>query len=170
MPSPRLTFCSVTVFLRHVDQFLFLQRPNNKKVDSGRVNGVGGKLENGENYLAAAVRETKEETGYQISAQDMRLAGIARIQGGYPEDWIVSFFTAQVKDKTPPIGWDTPHGQLFWTSSAEVLSQKYNLVDDIYIVLPIIEEAKNLFFLSTQMDQNEKVAEYTLSLTPVSSW
>lgn len=38
----------------------------------GRLNGVGGKIEDGESAVNAMVRETKEETGLTTSASDWR--------------------------------------------------------------------------------------------------
>ena len=59
---------SVTNFLHHGDDYLFVHR--NKKtdhqVDSGRLNGIGGKLEPEEDFLQAAIRETEEETGLEV--------------------------------------------------------------------------------------------------------
>lgn len=40
----------------------------------GKWNGVGGKVEDGETVIAAAVRETAEEIGVQVEAADLREA------------------------------------------------------------------------------------------------
>ena len=67
----RLVQTSVTCFLYHGDDYLFLKRNLSKRIDPGRLNGIGGRVEPRENYLDAAIRETKEETGYQVSVDDI---------------------------------------------------------------------------------------------------
>lgn len=45
--------------------FVALIRKNRPKWQEGRLNGIGGKVENGETYAEAMVREFEEEAGYQ---------------------------------------------------------------------------------------------------------
>ena len=47
-------------------QSVLLIRKNRPKWQEGRLNGVGGKVEPGEDYLSAMVREFREETGLDI--------------------------------------------------------------------------------------------------------
>ncbi|MGL4854291.1 MAG: NUDIX domain-containing protein, partial [Lentisphaeria bacterium] len=98
----RLTQCSVTLFIHHGDDYLFLKRSELKAVDGGRLNGVGGRLEPGEDFLTAAVRECGEETGYEVDLGAITLAGVVKVEGGYSEDWVMCFFKIEVASKEIP--------------------------------------------------------------------
>jgi len=51
------TIYSVTNFLHCGDDYLFIHRTKRQnKTDGNRLNGIGGKLEPGENFLQAAIR------------------------------------------------------------------------------------------------------------------
>ena len=59
---------AVIVFVRQ-DPYILLIRKK-RGLGSGKINGPGGRLEQGETYLEAAVRETQEEVG--ITPHDLR--------------------------------------------------------------------------------------------------
>ena len=63
----------------------------------GKLNGFGGKVENGETIERAAVRELKEETGVQVSEQDLRrMAHLTFVFPAKPEwDQVVHVFLAR---------------------------------------------------------------------------
>jgi 8-oxo-dGTP diphosphatase len=164
--SPHLTYCSTTNFLYCGDEYLFLHRGPHKKVDPNRLNGIGGKLEAGENYLEAAIRETLEETGYVVKPEQIQLCGVARLEGGYPEDWVFCFLKIAVSTKEIPHGNHTEDGELMWLHKDEVLSSGYELVDDLNICFPKVVEGNGIFFFAAQMSSKEKVASYTLSEIP----
>ena len=155
--------CSVTNFLYCEDQYLFLHRAADKKTDPNRLNGIGGKLEHGENYLEAAIRETKEETGYIVTPEDVQLSGVVRLQGGYPEDWIMCFFKIHVADRTVPIGMNTVDGTLMWIHKDEVLKSRYELVDDLHYCFDEIVAGKSVFFMNAQLDDNQKITSHSMS-------
>jgi len=96
----RLVQTSVTCFLYHADDYLFVKRSLTKRIDPGRLNGIGGKIEPHENYLDAAIRETEKETGYKVSVDDITLSGVVKLEGGYVEDWVMCFFKIKVPHKS----------------------------------------------------------------------
>jgi 8-oxo-dGTP pyrophosphatase MutT (NUDIX family) len=148
---------SVTVFVYCGDKYLFLKRNLTKRVDPGRLNGVGGRLEPGENYLDAAIRETKEETGYEIKPDDIKLAGVVSLEDGYETDWAMCFFKIKVETTKIPLGEKTDDGELMWIDKDKVLDSEFELVDDITYCFKDIVEEKNQFFLTCQLNDKQKV-------------
>ncbi|MEI6533343.1 MAG: NUDIX domain-containing protein [Candidatus Roizmanbacteria bacterium] len=158
----RYTQTAVTVFIHHGDDYLLLLRDKNKSVDPVRLNGVGGRLELGEEYLTASVRETIEETGYKVTKEEMKFSGIVRLQDGYPEDWIMCYFTIEVSSKIIPHGNSTDDGELMWMSSKEVLSSDFKLVDNLHYCFEDIVKG-NVFFLSCILNTDHKIIQHTKS-------
>lgn len=160
----RKTIASVTCFLHCHDDYLFVHRTKKgKSVDAGRLNGIGGKLEPNEDYLAAAIRETKEETGYEVSVKDCRLSAFVRLSGAYAEDWIMAFIVISVPSKDIPIGTENDEGQLLWLHKDAVLSSPYEKVDDLHYCWDDICDPAKQFFASAVVDNNEKIAEWNAS-------
>ncbi|MBD3363353.1 NUDIX domain-containing protein [Candidatus Dojkabacteria bacterium] len=162
----RYTQASVTNFLHYEDYYLFIKRKNNKRIDPGRLNGIGGRLEQGENYLDACIRETKEETGLNPNINDIKFSGLVRLQEGYSEDWIMGFFKIKVKSKKIPKK-HTEDGKLVWIKKDKVLESKFELVDDLYYCFNDIVEGKSIFFISAILDENEKIKKIQKNLLPV---
>lgn len=61
---------AVIVFVRENAHILLIRKK--RGLGSGKINGPGGRLEDGESYLEAAVRETEEEVG--ITPHDLERA------------------------------------------------------------------------------------------------
>jgi len=121
---------AVNCFLFNGEEFLMLKRSKSKKIDPGKLNGIGGKVDPGENFLEAAIREIQEETGYILKESQFQLAGVVRLEGGYSEDWVMCFFKVKVKTKTVPIGNITDDGELLWLHKDKILDSEYELIDD----------------------------------------
>lgn len=65
----------------------------NSDIHEGKWNGVGGKFEGCESPEECAIRETKEETGLDIS--DLKLRGILTFPNFlFGDDWIVFVYDA----------------------------------------------------------------------------
>ena len=157
---------SVTIFLHHQGKYLIIHRWNNDKVDSGRLNGVGGKVEPGENFLQTVIRETKEETGYEIQKQDILFCGLARTRGGYAVDWLVGFFRVEVPNKKIPIGNECREGKFLWLKPEEVFTQGIELVDDLHYLLEKVDKNEEIFSSHIQLNEQEKVKEIKIDSLP----
>jgi 8-oxo-dGTP diphosphatase len=166
MTSERKIQLSVTNFLYHKDEFLFLKRNDSKQVDPGRMNGVGGKVEMGENYLDAAIRETLEETGYSVAPEDIELAGVVKLEGGYEVDWAMCFFKIKVPSKDIPKGSKTEDGELIWLHKDKVLDSEYKLVDDLTYCFKDIVEGNSIFFMTAKLNDSQKIYETSISKLP----
>jgi len=164
--TQRKTQISVTNFLFHGDDYLFIKRNSKRKIDGGLINGIGGKVESGEDYLQCAIRETKEETGYDVSPSDIKLSAVVRLEGGYEDDWIMCFFKIEVDSKNIPIGMSNNEGDLLWINKNDVLNGYYDLVDDLnYCFNDIVND--KLFFMSAKMDKDEKIDSHTKTYLPI---
>lgn len=167
MDSLRQIKLSVTNFLVCGDEYLFLHRNSHKKVDPNRLNGIGGKVDPGEDYLTAAIRETYEETGYVVQPSDCLLSGIMRLEEGYEDDWVICFFKIHVPTKTVPLGNHTDDGELMWLKSSEVLNTSYDLVDDVRYCFDEIVAGKSVFFMSCKLTPEQKVYEVSKSFIAI---
>lgn len=153
---------STTVFLYYEDEYLFMYRTGDVSVDKNKLNGIGGKLEQGENYLDGAVRETFEETGYKVSLENIKFSGLIKLHGGYPDDWVMCFFKIKVDSKEIPHGNKVREGELLWIHKDNVLSSEFELVDDLHHVWQHIVGDK-VFFATTEVGEDEKVKNISLT-------
>lgn len=153
---------STTVFLYHEDEYLMMHRTGQVSVDANRLNGIGGKLEEGENYLDAAIRETEEETGYKVNPMDAKFSGLIKLHGGYPDDWVMCFFKIHVDSKEIPHGNTVREGELLWMHKDDVLNSQYELVDDLHHVWKYIVN-DTVFFATTEVGEDEKVKKISLT-------
>ncbi|MBT4124707.1 MAG: NUDIX domain-containing protein [Candidatus Pacebacteria bacterium] len=158
------TIYSVTNFLHYKDEYLFIHRTKRtNKVDGNRLNGIGGKLEPKENFLQAAIRETQEETGFVVTEDNIKLAGVVRMQGGYEDDWMMCFFKIEVSSKEVPLGLENDEGELIWLPADKVLTSGYELVDDLNYCFQDIVAGKIPFMAHAEVDEHEKVKNWNVS-------
>lgn len=157
---------SVNNFLYHGDDYLMLHRKESARVDPGRLNTIGGRIEPGENFLDAVVRETEEETGYVIDPEGISLAGIVKLEGGYDEDWVMIFFKTLVESKEIPHGSKTNDGELLWIHKDKVLDSEYELVDDFYYCFKDVVAGDSIFFLTAKLDKKQKVKDVSMAKLP----
>lgn len=161
MTRPRPIALTVTIFIHCGNDYLFLKRSAQKRIDPGKLNGVGGGVEPGEDYLSAAIREVSEETGYDVS-KTIEFIGLGHIQEGYPEDYLVAFFKASVTSKKIPVGDETEDGKLIWIAKDKVLDSEYGKVDDLNYIFKQVTEDKTFFF-NAQMSSPEKIDKISLT-------
>ncbi|NTU46150.1 NUDIX domain-containing protein [Candidatus Roizmanbacteria bacterium] len=149
------TITSVTNFLHCGDQYLFLHRDATLAINPSQLNGVGGKLEPGEDYIGCAIRETAEETGYIISEKDIRFSGLIKFESKERENWVTCFFKIEVPSLEIPLGNSIPEGELLWLRKDDVLSSQYHLVDDINYIWHDIISGEKTFFINAQTEGDE---------------
>lgn len=158
----RQTKISVTLFLQYQDRYLFLHRAPDRAVDPNRLNGLGGKVEPGEDFITAAIRETQEESGLLVTKQNIEFAGFTHLREGYPDDWLAAFFIVHLQQPDLPIDPHTREGDLIWIQQDEVLQSSYELVDDLHYIWPLILAKKLPFFFAAQVNNQEKIVNYSL--------
>ena len=101
--------------LQYQQKFLLLKRSKSPFI--GHYVPVGGKLEPHENPLAAAKRETFEETGLQID--DFKFCGILTESSPMNYNWICYIYLAQIEDIEPPF---CDEGILEWIEYDDLLN------------------------------------------------
>ncbi len=82
------------LFVRRGDEILLAMKK--RGFGAGKWNGVGGKVQEGENMSQAMVRETKEEIGIDIQEQDLQKVGELEFYFPEKEGWDIYldvFFT-----------------------------------------------------------------------------
>lgn len=161
----RYTKTSVNNFIHHGDEYLFVKRAADKEVDAGRLNSIGGKLEPGENWLDAVIRETEEEIGLKVAKEDVEFLGIVRLEGGYDEDWIMCFYKTEVDSKDIiPQGHISSEGEFMWLHKDDVLKSEHELVDDLFHSFEDIVNSKDqVFFASAELNEKQKVEKYSVT-------
>jgi 8-oxo-dGTP diphosphatase len=120
-----LTVPRTLCFVLHGDDVLLIRRAKHKRLFPGKVNGVGGHVEAGEDVAASAAREIFEETGLEVS--DLWLAGVVHVDGGLGQadtlpdgsmpGVMVFVFTAQAASRDVRA---SEEGELIWVALSQV--------------------------------------------------
>ncbi len=152
MISARRIIESVNIFLTHRGKYLLLHRSSDQEIDPGKYNGVGGRVILGETYLDTAVRKIEEETGYQLPSTDLKLIGIAREEGCPEGDWLIAYYTAEVPDPNPPLGYHNEAGDLEWLDPREVLNR--DIIADLKTIFPVIIKNQGIFHALINYDSS----------------
>ena len=116
------------IFLTRGDQVLMLHR--RKPPNQGLWNGIGGHIEPGEGPLTGALREVREETGFELS--QLRYAGILTWDGFETPPGGLYIFLAEVPEGKPL---DTVEGTLAWKPRDWVVSDP-GVVSNIHVFGP----------------------------------
>ena len=103
------------VILRHQEEFLLLKRA--KMPNQGMYVPVGGKLEPYERPLAAAVRETFEETGIQVN--QLKYCGVLVESSPTTYNWQCHIYLADISKVPPP---PCDEGELEWIAHDQILN------------------------------------------------
>jgi 8-oxo-dGTP diphosphatase len=122
--------CYTLCFLTRGDQVLLLHRrcaPN-----QGLWNGVGGRIEPGEEPLASCLREVEEETGFKITAA--RFGGLLTWEGFETLPGGLYLYTAPAPPGDPV---SNDEGELEW-KPREWLFTASEVVSNLHVVAPLL--------------------------------
>jgi|688.fasta_scaffold68198_4 mutator protein MutT len=93
--KPRIEIAAV--YIEYNNKILLLHRQENKS--QGNKWGIpGGKVDKGETPLQAAIREVKEETGYDISKQGIENLGTVYIEYNEKDHFTYHMFRTQLQE------------------------------------------------------------------------
>jgi len=137
------------------EEILLIKGAPSKRLWANKFNGIGGHVEPGEDFLAAAHRELAEETG--LRGVNLALRGVINIAvqptGDAPSGVVVFVFTGQTGERTlHPSG----EGGLHWVPLVDLPSLP--LVDDLHQLLPLLRNSQGIIFGHYQPDESGVMA------------
>lgn len=109
---------AIVLILREGDDLLLLKRPKWIKWGAGKWALPGGKLEKGETPVAAAIRETKEET--RLDVRNLQLVKVCL------DKPVTTYYT---REFSGDIKLDFEHDAWAWASRSEI--ETYDLAPDV---------------------------------------
>ena len=125
------------VIIENGDDVLMIQRNRKDRFGFGKMNGVGGHIEQGEDPTESAIREVKEETG--LSIQVLELIAIFFIDISINPG--IGLFVYKGKADTRELICSN-EGDLVWVNKNNIHSQK-DLIKDIPFLMEIAFDHKD---------------------------
>ena len=125
------------VFIKNEDKLLVIKKQKKKSFGYGKLNGVGGHIEKGEEPFEAARREIQEEAG--ITVGNLALAAILFIDINDTPGIQVFVFKA---DYEGGIIRASEEGQLAWMVREDIVNND-KTVKDLPFLLDIVEKHKD---------------------------
>lgn len=98
--KPGIKRTAAMVVLRCEEEFLLLKR--NKQPNKGSYVPVGGKIDPYERPIDTAIRETAEETGIELSREQLHYGGILAESAPNEYNWVCFIYMADIKKIPPP--------------------------------------------------------------------
>lgn len=143
------------------EEMLLIKGAPDKRLWANKYNGIGGHIEPGEDFLAAAARELAEETGLREIPLTLRgLLNIAVHPGGdAPSGVAVFVFTGHSASREIAA---SREGGLQWVPLAEVA--KLPLVDDLHQLLPLLAQSAGMIYGHYQPDTTGAMAYHFVSV------
>lgn len=135
------TILSVNALIFCDGDVLLLKRSPTKKVDPGVYSGIGGKVEPGEDFYSAIIREIEEETGIK---EVFNLRPYSLTQHPFPPtdaEWVNLYFMCTIPDKIEVP--ETDDGAFDWINPKEAINLP--MVPDLKRYLKILEENPKAF-------------------------
>lgn len=137
------TILSVNALIWCKGKVLLLKRAATKKVDPGVYSGIGGKVEPGEEFYLAMLREIEEETGIK-EVKNLRPYSITQHPDPATQaEWVNVYFTCDIEDQIEIK--ETEDGTFEWIDPSDV--NNLPMVRDLKEYIPAIAKDPNQFIL-----------------------
>lgn len=147
-------------FIRDGDKVLMVHRTFKETDENlGKWNGIGGKVEYGENIDEGMRREIKEETGLDVIDMKMRGTIVWRDFGPKKEDWLVFVFVVDEFSGFPFS--ENDEGRLSWVNIADIGNLPMWKGDALF--LPLLFDGDERLFHGYMRYDGEEPVEWRVS-------
>lgn len=129
-------------------EIILQKRSNTKKNDPGKLTTtVSGHVASGQSYLEAAVRETVEESGIEVSADNLKELGVVRadyVQGDYLSNAMRGLFVYEFEGTAADLKVEDGDGAGFETFNVDELEGELLSNPDRFAVVLADEVGKSV--------------------------
>jgi isopentenyldiphosphate isomerase len=130
-------------------EVILQKRSNTKKNDPGKLTtAVSGHVASGQDYLDAAIRETLEETGVEVAADDLTSLGVVRadyVQGDYLSNAMRGLFAYRFTGNVDELKVEEGDGAGFVSLPIDELEQQLDSNPDQFATILTDQVGRNLF-------------------------
>jgi 8-oxo-dGTP pyrophosphatase MutT (NUDIX family) len=154
----------VEVYLEHDGKFLMHRRAADKPRWPGALLGPGGRIDEGEDVIASAVREVEEETGVTLEPGQVELKAVAiHHWRDRVETWVAFICLAKLTADPPKIR-DSNEGTSLWMTRAEIDSADKVFKPAKYYFDHVLGNRPGILYANLEWDNGELVAEHSKTL------
>jgi ADP-ribose pyrophosphatase YjhB (NUDIX family) len=121
----RQHYADMIITDKETDKIFLVKRNTNEEFEPGKWALPGGHVEPAENYMRASVRETLEETGFDIDPNTVSSAGVYE-----DEKVVIHYFTTSIDAENTPVLEGKELIQCDWRSLEDILNS-----DDLILSL-----------------------------------
>jgi len=129
-------------------EVILQKRSDIKKNDPGRLTTtVSGHVASGQSYLEAAVRETREETGIEVSSEDLKNLGVVRadyVQSDYLSNAMRGLFAYEFDGTAADLKVEDEDGAGFEVFDIDELEKELTSNPDRFAVVLADEVGKSI--------------------------
>ena len=146
-------------YIERDDEYLMLHRVSKKNALSKDTwLGVGGHFEDNESPEECVKREIFEESGYDISLEDLEFRALITFISDRGDYELMSLFTAKWPGGEPK---ECDEGKLVWVKKKDIFD--LNLWEGDKIFFKLMEQSREFFSLKMAYDKDDKLREAVLN-------
>jgi len=157
-----MVFLEVLIYIRRGDEVLLIEKK--RGLGAGYYNGVGGKVEPGEDICMAAIRETREEVG--LIPLGLKWSGLLEFwnwsKGSVESVHFVHLFTASGYEGTPM---ESDEARPMWFNVGNVPYDR--MWEDDKLWFPMLLDAKSIIYGRFRFENWRLVDHQVTELRPL---